>query len=50
MDFYLLLQIWVKYVGKNITKNLNSKYSQKFLDNAKKSAADAVKTDLKRAI
>ena len=30
MDFCLLLEIWVQ-IGKNITKKLSSKYSQKFL-------------------
>ena len=29
--------------GKNISKNLSSKYSQKLLDHAKQSATDALK-------
>ena len=38
-----------KDVGKNITKNLRGNYSQKLLDHAKQSAADAFKTSSKRA-
>ena len=30
--------------GKNISKNVRSKYSQKLLDHAKQSATDALKT------
>ena len=47
------LKIGVKeYLGKNsknkyISKNLSSKYSQNFLDNAKQSATDALKTSFK---
>ena len=33
-----------KNIGKNISKILSGKYSQKFLDHAKKPAADAFKT------
>ena len=33
-----------KNFGKNISKDLSSKYSQKPLDHAKQSAADAIKT------
>ena len=44
----------VKHMGKNIVKNisksLNSKYSQKLLDHAKQSATDAFKDDSKREI
>ena len=36
--------------GKNIGKNISSKYIQKLLDSAKKSAADAIKTVSKRAV
>ena len=36
MNFSLLLKIWVKNIGKNISKSLNSKYIQKLLDHAKK--------------
>ena len=39
-----------KYIGKNITKNLSSKYNQKTLDHAKQFATDALKTSSKRAI
>ena len=35
--------------GRNITKNLSSKYSQKLLDRARKSATDAHKTSSKQA-
>ena len=34
----------VKSIGENISKNLSDKYSQKFLDNAKQFAADALET------
>ena len=44
-DFSLLLKIWVK-----TSKNVSSKYSQKLLDHAKRSATDALKTASKRAI
>ena len=37
-------------IGKNLCKNLNSKYSQKPLDHTKQSATDALKTTSKRAI
>ena len=40
----------VKIIGKNISKNLSSKYSQKRLDHAKQSATDTLKTASKRAI
>ena len=36
--------------GKDINKNLSSKYSWKFFNHAKQSATDALKTALKRAI
>ena len=39
-----------KSIGKNISKNIRSKYSQNLLDDAKQSATDAIKTDSKRAI
>ena len=35
--------------GKNISQNLSGKYSQKFLGHAKQFAADALKTDSKKA-
>ena len=41
---------FAKNMGRNIYKNLNNKYSQKLLDHAKQSAADALKTSSKRAI
>ena len=48
-------RIYVKGYGfwsfaKNIGKNLSNKYSQKFIDTAKKSTTDAIKTPSKRAI
>ena len=39
-----------EYIGKNISNNLNDKYSQIFLDRAKQSATDALKTASKRSI
>ena len=33
-------------MGKNISKSLNSKYSQKLLDHAKQSATDATSTSM----
>ena len=42
MDFYLL--------QKTQGAHLSNKYSQKLLDRAKKSTADAIKTASKRAI
>ena len=39
-----------KNIGKNISKNLSGKYSQKLLDHAKQSEADAFKTSTKRVI
>ena len=39
-----------KNIGKNISKHLIDKYSQKLLDHSKQSAADAIKTTLKRVI
>ena len=57
MELYPLLQIWVKLLGKNISKKLNGKYSpgmlamhQKLLDHAKKPATDALQTFSKRVI
>ena len=46
MGFCILLKIWVKNIG----KNLSIKYSQKRLHHAKQSATDALKTASKRAI
>ena len=37
-------------MGKNISKNLISKYTQKLLDHTKQSATDALKTASQRAI
>ena len=39
-----------KNIGQNISKNGSGKYSQKLLNHAKKSATDAFKTALRRAI
>ena len=36
--------------AKNIGKNISSKYNQKLVDSAKKSATDSIKTVSKRAI
>ena len=47
--FYPLLEILVRMQQK-FPKNMNNKYSQKFVDTAKKSATDAIKTASKRAI
>ena len=44
---------FAKNMGTHATKtakNLSNKYGQKLLDNAKKSATDAIKTASKRAI
>ena len=48
-------RIYVKGYGflpfaKNMSKNLNNKYSQKLIDTAKKSTTDASKTASKRVI
>ena len=48
-------RIYVKGYGflffaKNMGKNLSNKYGQKFLDSAKKSTTDAIKTASKKAI
>ena len=48
-------RIYVKGYGflsfaKNMGKSLSNKYGQTFLDSAKKSTTDAIKTALKRAI
>ena len=47
--------IYVKGYGflsfaKTMSKNLSNKYSEKLLDTAKNSTADAIKADSKRAI
>ena len=39
-----------KNIGKNISKILRGKYSQKLFDHAKQSATDALKTTSKRVI
>ena len=45
MDFCLLLKIWAKTLIKNFSQSLSSKkYSQKPLDHAKRSAANALRT------
>ena len=38
------------YTSTKVAKSMNNKYSQKLLDSAKKSATDATKAALKRAI
>ena len=37
-------------IGKNTSKNINSKYSQKIFDPSTQSATDALKTSSKRGI
>ena len=39
-----------KNIGKNISKNVSGKFRQKFLDHAKQSATDAIKTASKLLI
>ena len=39
-----------RIIGKNISKNLSNKCSQKRINHAKQSATDALKTGSKRAI
>ena len=46
MDFCLLLKIWAKNTGKNVS----GKYSQKLIDHSKQSATVALKTTPKRVI
>ena len=41
---------FARNMGKNINENLSSKYNQKPLDHAKKSATDSRKTASKRTI
>ena len=41
---------FAKYMGKNTSKNLSGKYSQKLLVHAKKSATDAITTSSTRVI
>ena len=50
MGFVILLKNMNKKIGKNISKILCGKFSQKLLDHAKQSATDALKTASKRAI
>ena len=47
MDFSLLRQTQGKYIGKHISKNLSSRYSQKPLDHTKQSATDTFKSTSK---
>ena len=39
-----------KSIGKNVNKNLSGRYSQKLLDHAKQTAADAFKITSKSSI
>ena len=53
MDLYGFLSFaknMDKNISKNIRKDLSSKYNQKLLDHAKKSATDAIKTSSKGVI
>ena len=47
---FVLSKIWVKNLSADINKYVSGKYSQKLLDHAKKSAADALKTASNRVI
>ena len=49
VETYRLLY-FAKDISKNLSKNLSGKSSQKLLDHAKKSAADALKITSKRVI
>lgn len=48
--FLSFVKIMSKNIGKNISENLSDKSSQKFLDHAKQSDTDWLKTALKRVI
>ena len=50
MNICLLLKNMGRNIGKKISKNLNSKYSQTLIDHAKQSSTDTLKTALKRAM
>ena len=50
MDFWLLLEIWKKNIGKNRSNKLSTKYSQKLPYQTKQSATDALKTASKKAL
>ena len=51
MLFSLTKRVFAKgYIGKNISKSLNSTYSQTLLDHAKESATNAFKTFQKKVI
>ena len=43
MDFLPFAKNMGKFIGKNISKGLNGKYSQKLLDHAEQSATDALR-------
>ena len=47
---FVLLKIWVKNLSTDISKYVSGKYSQKLLDHARKSAADALKNASNRVI
>ena len=47
MDFYHLLKAWVHRQLK-LLKNLSNQYNQKFIDSAKKSTTDPIKTASKK--
>ena len=49
MNFCILLKT-CKNIDKNISKNLSGKCSQKLIDHAKKSSADALKNSLNSVI
>ena len=47
--FLSFAKVWVK-IDKSESKKLSGKYSQKYLDHAKQSATDALKTSSERVI
>ena len=49
-QFLSLTKNMSKYIGKNISKDLSSKYRQKLIDHTKQSATDVLNTASKRAI
>ena len=50
MNFLSFAKNMRESISKNVSKNLNSKYSQNFLDHGKQSTTDALKTAPKREI
>ena len=50
MYFYFLVKIWLNNTGKDLSKTLNGKYNQKFIDHAKQCATHAFNTASIRVI